>query len=92
MASELAQERGNKPTMGDGFEMDKASIPPEAVQIEFAANTATHHRTEKSKAEKKLVRKTDWLVPAMLGGAYFFAYLVRFISFQSLHRSLSADC
>jgi hypothetical protein len=63
--------------MGDDFEMDKASMPPEAVQIEFATNTPTNHVAEKSKAEKKLVRKTDWLVPAILGGAYFFAYLVR---------------
>jgi hypothetical protein len=31
---------------------------------------------EKSKAEKKLVRKLDLLIPLMLGGAYFFAYLV----------------
>lgn len=51
-------------------------LPAEAIQIENAVKASSHHPVEKSKAEKKLVRKIDFLVPAILGGAYFFAYLV----------------
>lgn len=48
----------------------------EMVKVENAAVHNSRHSIEKSEAEKKLVRKLDWLVPAVLCGAYFFAYLV----------------
>lgn len=55
---------------------EKAWAPTETVHIEEGMSTTTSVHAEQSAAEKKLVRKLDFLVPFMLGISYFFAYLV----------------
>ena len=55
------------------LDLEKETTP---AQIENVSNEGMNLPVEKSKAEKKLIRKIDALVPAVLNGAYFFAYLV----------------
>lgn len=62
---------------------DEKDIPPEVLHIETAVTASTTH-LEKSKAEKRLVKKIDLLVPAVLSGAYFFGYLVCNATFENL--------
>ena len=57
------------------LDVEKEAIPAEVIHLETYSN-APGHPVEKSKAVKKLVKKLDLLVPGILCGAYFFAYLV----------------
>ncbi|RFU73502.1 mfs general substrate transporter [Trichoderma arundinaceum] len=52
-------------------------MPKEVHLEEAASDIAVPHTGERSQAEKKLVRKTDFVVCMMFGLSYFFAYLDR---------------
>ena len=54
--------------------VEKEAIPAEVIHLETYSN-APGRPVEKSKAEKKPVKKLDLLVPGILCGAYFLCLL-----------------
>lgn len=55
---------------------EKASVPSAPVQLEHASMSGEVH--VKFSAEKRLVRKQDFLITTLLSGHYLFAYLVSY--------------
>ena len=50
---------------------------PVGIESHIEMVSTQNPYAEKSEAEKKLVRKQDFLITPLLAGAYFFAYLDR---------------